>query len=106
MSDQSNISQVNTTHTHGEHDCCKQYSGNSNYEPSNKTISIKESTLKKLRTYGTYGSTLDSILRYLIDRVEVLSISMIDRVEVPNYLGLTLIILVMIRKGRLILYWM
>ena len=69
MSEQSNIPQVNIT-THGEHDCCKQHTDNSNYEPSNKTISIRESTLKKLRTYGTYGSTLDSIIRYLIDRVD------------------------------------
>jgi hypothetical protein len=53
MSEQSNTPQVNITHTHGEHDCCKEHIGNSsNYEPSNKTVSIRESTLKKLRTYG------------------------------------------------------
>jgi hypothetical protein len=75
MSDQTNTPQVNITHTHGEHDCCKQHSDNSNYESSDKTISIKGSTLKKLRTYGTYGSTLDSIIRYLIDRVDFRSAS-------------------------------
>ena len=58
MSEQSNTPQVNEIH---QHECYKRHTDNSNYEPSNKTISIRESTWKKLKGYGVYGSSFDSI---------------------------------------------
>jgi hypothetical protein len=39
-------------------------------EPTSKTITIRTVTWKRLQKYGTYGSTFDSILTSLIDRIE------------------------------------
>ncbi len=48
-------------------------------EPTHKTISIRTSTWKRIRRYGTYGSTLDSILVTLLDRLEGREISPEER---------------------------
>ena len=43
----------------------------SEWEPTNKTISIRETTRKRLQSYGThYGSTYDSIITQILDEKE------------------------------------
>ena len=43
----------------------------SEWEPTNKTIGIRETTRKRLQSYGThYGSTYDSIITQILDEKE------------------------------------
>jgi predicted CopG family antitoxin len=40
------------------------------WEPTNKTISIRTSTWKKLQQYGTYGDSFDTILQRILTKHE------------------------------------
>jgi hypothetical protein len=49
----------------------KVVESSSEWEPTNKTISIRETTRKRLQSYGThYGSTYDSIITQILDEKE------------------------------------
>lgn len=40
------------------------------WEPTNKTISIRTSTWKKLQQHGTYGDSFDTILQRILTEHE------------------------------------
>jgi predicted CopG family antitoxin len=57
----------------------------SKWEPTNKTISIRTSTWKRLQKYIHYGQTYDSVIKDLLDEKERIIDS--DMQEEPKNLG-------------------
>ena len=53
----------------------------SQWEPTNKTIRIRETTRKRLQSYGThYGGTYDSIITQILDEMEGKEVSKSEEV--------------------------